>query len=149
MKFMMKCDWKRYTSSLCLIWSVFVKSVFTESTFTCSDCPSHVDKPTFLSPPVSKTFWSGDILIRPMVNSMPMIRLAHLAAASTHDSYEYEIMMTSYCEFFSLIKYWQIALKTINLPKSPGHTVYCKYNTPHTVEFVYCWLSADYLWGTH
>ena len=77
-----------------------------------------IDKPTFVPPPVYKTFWRSDVLMQfSMLYSTPTIRLARLAAGLVHESYDFAIMMTSQWKVFWRMKYWRIALKAAYPPK--------------------------------
>ena len=80
------------------------------------DC---VSKPTLLPPPVSKTPWRRDILVRSCGWWTPCRRLhwrAQLQAYCTRGSYDYEYWWQHTVKFWQM-KYWQIALKTANPPK--------------------------------
>ena len=99
-KLMMKCDWKVYKSLLYLIWTVFV---------------------LILSPPVSKTFWRRDVLVRSCQWWTPCRRLHWRVQLQAYCTCWSEVMNTQYWWHhtvkFRWMKYWQIALKTTNPPK--------------------------------
>ena len=83
------------------------------------DC---VNKPTLLPPPVSKTPWRRDILVRSCGWWTPCRRLhwrAQLQAYCTRGSYDYEYWWQHTVKFWWM-KYWRIALKTANPPKLPA-----------------------------
>ena len=85
-KSMIKCNWKLNKSLLRLIWTVFVTSVFTATVYTSFGSPSSRWQ-------TSELFSFGvhnslekqcPRMQRSMVNSMPTMRLARLAAGPAH-----------------------------------------------------------------
>ena len=108
MKLMIKCYWKLDKSLLHLISTVFVVSVFTVTAYSLFGSPSARWQ-------ARQILWSHRMQVW-MVNSMPKIRLAPLAVVLAAHVNDFAIMMTSHCEVFWWMKYWQIALKTANSP---------------------------------
>ena len=90
-------------------------SVFRTRTH-CLDC---VNKLTLLPPPVTKTPWRHDILVRSCGWWTPCRRLhwrAQLQTYCTRGSYDCEYWWQHTVKFWRM-KYWRIALKTANPPK--------------------------------
>ena len=143
-KSMITCNWKLTKSLLCLIWTVFVPSVFTATVYTSFESPSSRWQTSQLF-----SFGVQNSLEKrcprtqlSTVNSMPTIRLANLAAASTIDTKHrlwFRNNETSHCEVFGG---WNIGgllskppIRQNKFPaKISGHTVVCLLPLVELVE---------------